>query len=176
MANFCGGLKFDSTLEVVDGIITVAGETPNPEHAISPCGMLFDGEEFEVVKHSGANILTSIGVDEEMEMPRPLKTNCSFKFDPRYFSLNEKRQLGFDDSAVIEVLVHPVEAAISVTYGDSATPVEPLNGTTNMFKLTEIEQTYTVTATLDGYTTQEQDIEDNTLSQIIEITLQTETT
>ena len=176
MARFCGGLKFDSTLEVVDGIITVAGETPELEHAVTPCSMLFDGEEFEVVKHSGVNVLTSIGVDEEMEMPRPLKTNCGFYVDPRYFVVEDDGKLGFDDSAVIEVLVQPSDATVSVTYGDSATPVEPLNGTTNMFKLTEIEQTYTVTATLEGYTTQEQDVDDNTLSQIIEITLQPETT
>lgn len=169
---FCGGLKIDDTLELVDGIITVAGETPDRTHAISPCGQLFDGEEFEVVKHKGANILTSIGVDEEMDMPAPIKTNCSFAFDPRYFSLGAGKKLGFDDSGVIEVVVSPADATIAVTYGDADTPVEPLAGTTNIFKLTELEQTYTVTVSKEGYTTQQQDIDDNTVSQIVEITLQ----
>ena len=176
MAKFCGGLKIDDTLEIVNGVLTVAGETPDPEHIISPCGLAMDGEEFEVVKYNGVNVLTSIGVEEEMEMPTPTKTNCGFAIDNRFFVVGEDGKLGFDPSVVIEVLVHPIEATVTVTYGESNTPIEPIAGTTNQYKLTELEQTYTVTATLEGYTTQEQDIEDNTLSQIVEITLQPETT
>lgn len=176
MAKFCGGIKLGETLEIVDGIVTLVGETPEEDVVVTPCGQLFNGNDFEVAKHNGKYILTSVGMDEDMDMPQPSKTNCGLYIDNRFWTLNEDGSVDFDPSAIIEVLVHPIEATVTVTYGDSNTPVEPIAGTTNQYKLTELEQTYTVTATLDGYTTQEQDIEDNTLSQIVEITLQPETT
>ena len=171
MARFCGGLKLGNTLEIVNGIITVSGEMPDITHTISPCGMLFDGEEFEVMDYQGAHMLTSIGRDEEMEAVHPIKTNCGFYVDPLYFTFDDNGALEFDDAHIAEVLVEPIDATVVVTYGDADTPVEPIPGTTNMYKLMEIEQTYTVAASKEGYTTASQDI-DATENHIVEISLQ----
>ena len=158
MPNYCGGIKLGDSLAVKNGIICIASEDPDFNNIVTPCGQSFDGVEMEVVKHGGIYVLTSVSVDENMEMPEPLRTNCGFKVDPRYFSINENGSLEFDPSYVAEIIVDPHDATITVTYGDADTPVEPIQGTTNMFKLTEVDETYTITASKEGYTSQEQQI------------------
>ena len=170
MPNYCGGIKLGDTLKVDKGIITLADHTSVSGETITPCGMLWDSNIFEVGKHNGAYILTSVGVDEDMDMPMYIKSNCGLNLDSRYFTLNEDRSIDFDESYVLEVLVEPHDATITVTYGDADTPVEPIQGTTNMFKLTEIDETYTITASKEGYTSQEQQITADQ-NHIVEFTL-----
>lgn len=170
MAKFCGGIKLGESLAVKQGVICVASEEPDFDNIVTPCGQSFDGVEMEVVKHGGIYVLTSVSIDEDMEMPEPLRTNCGFKVDPRYFSINENGELEFDPSYVAEILVEPHDATIAVTYGNAATLVDPIAGTTNMFKLTETDATYTVSVSKDGYTSQEQQITADQ-NHIVEFTL-----
>lgn len=172
MAKFCGGIKIGETLKVDDGIITLSDHTADPDEVVTPCGMLWDGTVFEVAKHDGAYLLTSVGVDEEMDMVLPpIKTNCGLNADPRYFTLNEDGSIDFAEHYLMEVVVSPSDAEISVTYGDAATPVEPIEGTTNLFTLTETDETYSVTVSKEGYTEQTQEITADQ-NHIVEITLE----
>lgn len=171
MANFCGGIKLNQeTFKIDKGIITMSDHTSDVANVVTPCGMLFDGAVFEVGLHDGKKILTSIGVDEEMDMPAPIKTNCGLLIDPRYFSVDEDGILNFSEHYILEVIVSPNNATIAVTYGAEATPVEPITGTTNLFALTETDEDYTVTVSAEGYTTQEQDVTADQ-NHIVEITL-----
>lgn len=169
MPNFCGGLKFGSTLKIDKGIITLADHTSDVNNVVTPCGQKFDGTIFEVVQHGGINVLSSIGIDEDMELYPVLKTNCGFAIDGRYATITNG-VLDWDESYIVEVLVDPHDATITVTYGDADTPVEPIQGTINMFKLTEVDETYTITASKEGYTSQEQQITADQ-NHIVEFTL-----
>lgn len=169
MPNYCGGIKLGDTLKVDKGIITLADHTSDVNNVVTPCGQKFDGTVFEVVKHGGINVLSSIGIDEDMELYPILKTNCGFAIDGRYATITSG-VLDWDESYIAEVLVLPVDVTITVTYGDADTPVEPIQGTTNMFKLTEIDETYTITASKEGYTSQEQQITADQ-NHIVEFTL-----
>lgn len=170
MANYCGGIKLGTTLKVDKGIITLSNHTSVVGEAITPCGMLWDSNIFEVGRHNGAYILTSVGVDEDMDMSAPLKSNCGLALDPRFFTINTDHSVDFDESYVLEVVVDPHDATIAVTYGDANTPVAPISGTTNMFKMTETDEQYTVSVTKDGYTPQEQQVTADQ-NHIVEFTL-----
>lgn len=170
MPNFCGGIKLGDTLKVDNGIITMSDLVADESNVVTPCGMLFDGAVFEVVRVDGVPVLTSVGVDENMDIQVLLRSNCGFKMDGNYFTLNADKSVDFDESHVLEVIVEPHDATITVTYGDAATPVDPIAGTTNMFKLAETDETYTITASKEGYTSQEQQITADQ-NHIVEFTL-----
>lgn len=170
MANFCGGIKLGESLAVKNGIICIASEEPEVDNVVTPCGMLFSGNDFEVLKVDGRYVLSSIHTDEEQDIQVLVKTNCGILANGNYFSLNENGELEYEDAYIAEVLVDPADATITVTYGDADTPVEPIQGTTNMFKLTEVDETYTVTASKEGYTSQEQQITADQ-NHIVEFTL-----
>ena len=170
MPRYCGGVRLGDTLTLSNGIITMAGETAVVDEIVSPCGAAFDANVFEVVRVGGVPVLTSVGVDEDMDMQIILKTNCGFAVDGNYFTVSEDGELDFDESHVLEVLVDPHDATITVTYGADATPVDPIPGTTNMFKLTETGEEYTVTVSKDGYASQEQDVTADQ-NHIVEFTL-----
>ena len=171
MPRYCGGVRLGDTLTLSNGIITMASETAVAGEIVSPCGAAFDANVFEVVRVGGVPVLTSVGVDEDMDMQILLKPICGgFYLDGNYFTVDKDRVIDFDESPVLEILVDPHDATITVTYGADATPVDPIPGTTNMFKLSETGEEYTVTASKDGYASQEQDVTADQ-NHIVEFTL-----
>ena len=171
MPNFCGGIKLGETLKVEDGIITLVTETPNEETVVTPCGMLWDSNVFEVTKVSGRPVLTSVGIEEEMGMPVIVKSNCGLALDGLYFTVNADKSIDFNEAHVLEVLFTPIDATVAVTYGDDSTPVEPIPGTTNMYKLDEIDATYSITVSKEGYTSQTEQVTADE-NHIVEINLE----
>lgn len=171
MANFCGGIKLGETLKVDKGIITLATGTSVVDEVVTPCGMLWDSNVFEIAKVEGRPVVTSIGIDEEMGMPLIVKSNCGLALDGLYFQVNEDKSIDFNESHVLEVLFTPIDATVAVTYGDEDTPVEPIPGTTNIYKLDETDATYSITVSKEGYTSQTEQVTADQ-NHIIEINLE----
>lgn len=155
MAKFCGGLKFNpDTFKIEKGIITLVDATDPLEYTTTPCGQMFDGVIFETVKLDGRhNILTAAGVDAEIPLTKPIKSNCGFMADSRFFSKDENGVLDFVERHLLEVLVNPadVEYTIEVTLTSGGEPVEPFAGVDNVYPLDEIDEEYTVTVNAEGY-------------------------
>lgn len=157
MANFCGGIKLNSdTFELREGIITlVDAHSDDPLTEITtPCGQLWDAIFFETVKLDGKhNILTTAGVDTEIPITTPIKSNCGIYLDSRFFSKDDKGVLDFTDRHLLEVLVNPPDAeyTITVELASGGEPVEPFAGLDNVYPLDSVDEEYDVTVTAAGY-------------------------
>lgn len=148
MAKFCGGFRLGDTLQLVNGVITLADHEEEIDSFATPCGQLFDGNIFEVVKIDGSKVLTAIGVNEEIPATKPIST-CGLWLDSRFFTITNKT-INFTERHILEVLHNPpdVEVTIAVTYNQEA--VEPFEGTT-VYPLDNIDGEYTITVTAEGY-------------------------
>lgn len=157
MARFCGGIKLNSdTFEIRNGVITLVDtHSDDPlEELTTPCGQLWDAIIFETAKLDGKHyVLTAVGVDTEIPMTNPIKTNCGLYVDPRFFSLDENKVLDFTERHLLEVLVNPPEAeyTITVELASGGEPVEPFVGLENVYPLDSVDEEYTVTITATGY-------------------------
>lgn len=176
MANFCGGIKLNTdTFEIRNGIITLTdahSDDPLTE-TTTPCGQLWDAIFFETVKLDGKhNILTVAGVDTEIPITPPIKSNCGIYLDSRFFSKDEKGVLDFTDRHLLEVLVNPTDADYTITVGltSDGDPIEPFAGLDNVYPLDSIDEEYTVTVTAEGYQEFTQEVTADT-DHIIQATL-----
>ena len=90
MANFCGGIRLDSTtLKIIDGVICDANAASvDRSKAVSTCGQLWDGALFTVVKVGGASYITLHGSEgEEIGAPVMGRGNCGVGLDGRFFKI-----------------------------------------------------------------------------------------
>lgn len=157
MATFCGGIKLNTdTFEIRDGVITLVdahSDEPLTE-TTTPCGQLWDAIFFETAKLDGKhNILTVAGVDTNIPITPPIKSNCGIYLDSRFFSKDNKGVLDFIDRHLLEVLVNPPEAeyTITVELASGGEPVEPFAGLENVYPLDSVDEEYTITVTANGY-------------------------
>lgn len=157
MATFCGGIKLNTdTFEVKNGVITLVdahSEDPLTE-TTTPCGQLWDAILFETVKLDGKhNILTTAGVDTDIPITPPIKSNCGIYLDSRFFTKDDSGILDFTDRHLLEVLVSPadVEYTINVGLTSGGDPIEPFAGLANVYPMDSIDEEYTVTVTAEGY-------------------------
>ena len=170
MPKFCGGYKIGSGLKLVNGIVTSEHEVDGPTGIVSPCGAAFDDAVFTVMDVNGKHMLTSIGVESDMDIPEPISI-CGFNADSRYFERNN-RTLLFHERYLMEVFPTPADATVEVTVtidDGEPEPVAPI-GNTLIFPMDETDGTYTVTVSAEGYTTQQQEVEASE-NQLIEIEL-----
>lgn len=157
MANFCGGIKLNTdAFEIRDGIITlVDAHSDDPlTETTTPCGQLWDAIFFETAKLDGKhNILTAAGVDTDIPITPPIKSNCGVYFDSRFFNKDDKGVLDFTDRHLLEVLVNPPEADYTITVGltSGGDPIEPFAGLDNVYPLDSVDENYTITVTATGY-------------------------
>lgn len=156
MARFCGGIKLNpDTFEIRNGIITLVDATDPLEETTTPCGQAFDAVIFETAKLDGKhNVLTAAGVDTDIPLTAPIKSNCGIYLDPRFFSVASNGVLSYTERHLLEVLVSPpdVEYAIEVALTtEPDTPIEPFEEGGNVYPLDEIDGEYTVTVTAEGY-------------------------
>lgn len=157
MANFCGGIKLNpDTFEIRKGIITlVDAHSDDPlTETTTPCAQLWDAIIFETVKLDGKHlVITSAGVDTDIPITAPIKSNCGIYFDSRFFSKDNSGVLDFIDRHLLEVLVSPADVEYTITVGltSGGDPVEPFTGLTNVYPLDSIDEEYTVTVTAEGY-------------------------
>lgn len=157
MATFCGGIKLNTdTFEIRDGIITlVDAHSDDPlTETTTPCGQLWDAILFETAKLDGKhNILTTAGVDTEIPITPPIKSNCGIYLDSRFFTKDDNGVLDFTDRHLLEVLVSPADIDYTITVGltSGGDPIEPFTGLTNVYPLDSIDEEYTVTVTAEGY-------------------------
>ena len=171
MANFCGGIRLDSTtLKIIDGVICDANAaTVDRSKAVSTCGQLWDGALFTVVKVGGASYITLHGSEgEEIGAPVMGRGNCGVGLDGRFFKI-VNGAVTLQNGFVLTVNATPSDATIAVKDTDSK-PVTPITGTTNKFLLSGLGDSYTVTVSKTGYTAQTKTIT-NDKGQTIIVTL-----
>lgn len=167
MAKFCGGIHLDkNTLKTIKGVICDIGATTvEVDKAITTCGQLWDGALFAKRGHV-VTLHNSEG--EDIGNVVPIGGNCSVGLDGRFFSVT-KGIVSLQNGFVLTVNVTPADATIKVTDADS-TEVSPISGTTNTFLLSGLGDSYTVTVSKTGYTTQTKTVK-NTGDQTIAVTL-----
>ena len=172
MANFCGGIRLDSTtLKIIDGVICDANAaTVDRSKAVSACGQLWDGALFTVVKVGDAGYITLHGSEgEEVGAPIMGRGNCGVGLDGRFFKV-VKGAVELQEGFLLTVDVTPKDALITVTDVDGGA-VDPVSGNAKQFLLSGIGDTYTVTATKTGYTTEAKQVK-NTGDQTLKIVMQ----
>ena len=167
MAKYCGGIKIDETMKIINGVICDANASAvDVSKAVSVCGQLWDGNLFAV----SDKVITLHGSEgEDIGTPTKIKGNCGIGLDGRFFKL-DKGVVSLQDGFVLTVDVTPTDATIKVTDTDSAV-IAPITGTTNTFLLSGLGDTYTVEVSKIGYTTKTQTITNNG-DQTITITLE----
>ena len=175
MVNWCGSIKLDkNTLKIINGVICDANAASvDRSKAVSTCGQLWDGALFTVVKVGGAGYITLHGSEgEEIGAPVMGRGNCGVGLDGRFFKIVNGAvtlQKGF----LLTVDVTPNDAIITVT-GAGGETVDPVSGNAKKFLLKGIGDTYTVTATKAGYTTEAKQVK-NTGDQTFTIVMKAST-
>ena len=172
MATYCGGIKLDkNTLKIINGVICDVGATSvDRSKAVSTCGQLWDGALFTVVKVGGTGYITLHGSEgEEIGTPIVGRGNCGVGLDGRFFKV-VKGAVTLQEGFLLTVDVTPKDAIITVTDVDGET-VDPVSGNAKQFLLSGIGDTYTVTATKTGYTTEAKQVK-NTGDQTFKIVMQ----
>lgn len=171
MSNFCGGIKLNNTtLKLIDGVICDANaKTVDRSKAVSTCGQLWDGALFTVAKVGGAGYITLHGSEgEEVGTPVAGRGNCGVGLDGRFFKI-VKGAVTLQEGFLLTVDVTPKDAIITVTDADGET-VDSVAGNSKQFLLSGIGDTYTVTATKTGYTTESKQVK-NTGDQTFKIVM-----
>lgn len=167
MAKFCGGIKIDETMKIINGVICDANATTvDVSKAVSVCGQLWDGNLFTVTD----KVITLHGSEgEDIGTPTKIKGNCGIGLDGRFFKL-DKGVVSLQDGFVLTVNVTPLDAIITVTDAED-TVIDPISGKPKQFLLKGIGDTYTVTLTKTGYTTQAKQVKndgDKTLTVVLQ--------
>lgn len=171
MSNFCGGIKLDkNSLKIINGVICDANATTvDRSKAVSTCGQLWDGALFTVVKVGGAGYITLHDSEgEEIGAPIIGRGNCGVGLDGRFFKV-VKGAVTLQEGFLLTVDVTPKDALITVTDVDGEV-VDPVSGNAKQFLLKGIGDTYTVTATRAGYTTEAKQVK-NTGDQTFKIVM-----
>lgn len=171
MNNWCGGIRLDkNSLKIINGVICDANATTvDRSKAVSTCGQLWDGELFTVAKVGGAGYITLHGSEgEEIGAPIAGRGNCGVGLDGRFFKV-VKGAVTLQEGFLLTVDVTPKDAIITVTDVDGEV-VDPVSGNTKQFLLSGIGDTYTVTATREGYTTEAKQVK-NTGDQTFTIVM-----
>lgn len=171
MANFCGGIKLDkNSLKVINGVICDANATTvDRSKAVSTCGQLWDGALFTVAKVGGAGYITLHSSEgEEVGAPVIYHGNCGVGLDGRFFKV-VNGSVVLQEGFILTVDVTPKDAIITVTDVDGEV-VDPISGANKQFLLKGIGDTYTVTATKTGYTTEAKQVK-NTGDQTFTIVM-----
>lgn len=171
MAKYCGGIKIDETMKIINGVICDANASAvDVSKAVSVCGQLWDGNLFTVADKA----ITLHGSEgEDIGTPTKIKGNCGIGLDGRFFKLS-KGVVSLQDGFILTVKVTPADAIITVT-DTEGTVVDPISGKPKQFLLKGIGDTYTVTLTKTGYTTQAKQVK-NDGDKTLTVVLQTEAT
>lgn len=161
MARYCGGIKHDATLKIINGVLCDAGATSvDVSKAVTTCGQLWDGSLFTKVVQNGKQIITLHDSEgEAVGEVVPVNGNCGVGLDGRFFKVTDG-VVSLQDGFLLTVNVTPADATITVADAEG-TNVAPVSGKTNVFLLGGIGDQYTVTVSKDGYTTQTQTVSNN---------------
>ena len=167
MAKYCGGIKIDETMKIINGVICGANASAvDVSKAVSVCGQLWDSNLFAVADKV---ITLHDSEGEDVGAPTKIKGNCGIGLDGRFFKL-DKGVVSLQNGFVLTVDVTPTDATIKVAGADSIA-IAPITGTTNTFLLSGLGDTYTVEVSKTGYTTKTQTVTNNA-DQKIAITLE----
>lgn len=161
MARFCGGIKLDDTFKVINGIICDAAATGvDVTKAVTGCGQLWDGALFTKAFVDGVPVITLHNSEgEEVGEPVKVRGNCGVGLDGRFFKMING-VVSLQDGFLLTVIVTPDNATITVMDADQEV-ITPVAGKTNVFLLSGIGDSYSVTAQKDGYTGKSQTITNN---------------
>lgn len=161
MARFCGGIKLDNTLKVINGIICdAAANGVDTTKTVTGCGQLWDGALFAKAFVNGTPVITLHNSEgEEVGEPVKVRGNCGVGLDGRFFKI-VNGVVSLQDGFLLTVIVAPETATITVMDADS-TGIDPIKGHNNIFLLPDIGDKYSVTVQKDGYTGKSQTVTNN---------------
>lgn len=161
MATYCGGIKLGDSLRLINGVICDADATSvDISKAVTQCGQLWDGSLFAKAMVDGHRVITLHNSEgDEVGTPVLIRANCGVGLDGRFFKMVDG-VVELQDGFVLTVNVTPADAIIDVTDVDGEN-IDPVEGQTNVFLLSGIGDTYTVTVTKDGYTAKSQSVVNN---------------
>lgn len=170
MSNFCGGIKLGDGFKLIDGIICDANATTvDRSKAVSTCGQLWDGALFAVAKVGGTGYITLHHSEgEDIGEPISMRGNCGVGLDGRFFKMI-KGAIVLQNGFILTVDTTPKDAIVTVTDVDGEV-VDPISGSTKQFLLSGIGDTYTVTVTKTGYTTEAKQVK-NTGDQTLKVVM-----
>lgn len=171
MANFCGGIKLnDKTLKLIDGVICdIDATSVDKSKAVSTCGQLWDGDLFVTTTVNGSKVITLHNSEaEDIGKAVLVRGNCGVGLDTRFFRM-EKGAVLLKNGFVLMVRTTPTDATIKVTDVEGV-QVQPVTGSTYLFLLKDLGDSYTIEVSKDGYTTKTQTIK-NTKDQTVNITI-----
>lgn len=158
MAKFCGGVKYDDTLKMINGILCDPDvESVDESKAVTSCGQKWDGELFKRILVKGVPIITLHETDDSESEPILLHGNCGVGLDGRFFHIN-KGIVSLRDGFLLTVNTVPTECVISV-FDANGEVVAPYKD--NKYLLSDIDDNYTVTVSKEGYKTKTQTIRNN---------------
>ncbi len=152
MARYCGGIKHDATLKIINGVLCDAGATSvDVSKAITTCGQLWDGNLFAITIVNGRKIVTLHTVDgEEVGEPIVAKGNCGVGLDGRFFKVADG-VVSLQDGFVLTVITDPETASVKVVGSDNI-EIQPIEENGKTFLLSGIGASYGVNVEKDGYT------------------------
>ena len=168
----CGGVWLDDTIfKVKNGVITLVEEV-SPTKSVNACGVPFDYNVFKLENdRTGLNyVLTSANAPDGI-IENYILGNCGgLMCDARYFSKTDN-VLSFVEGFILTVNVTPADSGytISVVDGDGE-EVTPMYGTENQYLMIQLDATYTIVASADGYVSETQDVVANQ-NEVINIEL-----
>ena len=89
MARYCGGIKHDATLKIINGVLCDAGAASvDVSKAVTTCGQLWDGSLFTKVVQNGKKIITLHSSEgEAVGEAVPVNGNCGVCLDGRFFKV-----------------------------------------------------------------------------------------
>lgn len=161
MVKFCGGIKLDDSLQLINGVICDPEATSvDLTKAVSTCGQLWDGNLFVVVNAGGHKIITLHNSEgDDMGTPVFVRGNCGVGLDGRFFKV-EKGVVSLQDGFVLTVVTTPADAFVQVMDVEGNF-IEPIAGTTNTFLLNGSGDEYYITVAKIGYITTTRSITNN---------------
>lgn len=161
MARFCGGIKIDDSLKIINGVICDKdASTVDVSAAVSTCGQLWDGALFTKLDVDGAPIISLHNSEgEDPGTPVKVRGNCGVGLDERHFKVIDG-VVSLQDGFLLTVIVELATATITVMDADSKA-IDPIKGHSNIFLLPDIGDKYSVTVQKDGYTGKSQTVTNN---------------
>lgn len=153
MARFCGGIKHDATLKIINGVLCDAGATSvDVSKAVTTCGQLWDGALFTKVVQNGRQIITLHDSEgEAVGEVVPVNGNCGVGLDGRFFKIVDG-VVSMQDGFVLTVVTDPDTASVKVIDADNEEIAPIVGGNGKTFLLAGIGDSYGVNVEKEGYT------------------------
>ncbi len=153
MARYCGGIKIDKTMKIINGVICDASATSvDISKAVTTCAQLWDSSLFTKAVQNGKKIITLHNSEgEAVGEVIPVNGNCGVGLDGRFFKV-VNGVVSLQDGFVLTVITDPDTASVKVVDADNEEVAPIVGGNGKTFLLAGIGDSYGVNVEKEGYT------------------------